>query len=74
MKKVDFVVRGMSCNHCKMAVEKEVSKVGGVKSVTAFPNEDKVTVEFDGPDSTIYVIKAAIDDAGYEVEEYSIAK
>lgn len=74
MKKVDFVVRGMSCNHCKMAVEKEVSKVAGVKSVTAFPKEEKVTVEFDGPDSTVVIIKAAIDDAGYEVEGYSSEK
>lgn len=68
MEKIDLKVTGMSCNHCKMAVEKEVSKISGVYLVVAFPKENKVTIEYDGNSSTLDTIKSAIDEAGYSVE------
>lgn len=68
MKRIDLKVTGMSCNHCKMAVEKEVSKIAGVSLVVAFPKENKVTIEYDGDDATLDSVKSAIDEAGYSVE------
>lgn len=67
MKK-ELKVIGMSCHHCKMAVEKEVGKLEGVISVIAFPKEDRVEVEYEDSKVTIDMIKEAIDDAGYTVE------
>ncbi|MGB9730710.1 MULTISPECIES: copper ion binding protein [Calditerrivibrio] len=68
MKKV-LKVTGMTCHHCKMAVEKEVGNVDGVISVVAFPKENMVEVEFDETKADLEKIKEAIDEAGYEVVE-----
>lgn len=67
MERIDLKVTGMSCNHCKMSVEKEVSKVNGVFLVVAFPKENKVTIEYDGNSSTLDSVKSAIEEAGYSV-------
>lgn len=66
MKK-ELKVTGMSCHHCKMAVEKEVGKIDGVLSVVAFPKENRVEVEFDESKATLEQIKEAIDEVGYSV-------
>ena len=34
----------MSCGHCKAAIEKEVGKIEGVKSVVAEPTTKEVVV------------------------------
>ena len=68
MKK-ELKVTGMTCHHCKMAVEKEVGKLDGITSVVAFPKENRVEVEFEESKVSIEAIKEAIDEAGYTVEE-----
>ncbi|AEF93282.1 copper ion binding protein [Desulfotomaculum nigrificans CO-1-SRB] len=57
-------VEGMSCNHCKMAVEKAVKAVAGVESVQV--NLDKKEVVVNGSADRAQVAKA-IEEAGYEV-------
>ncbi len=57
-------VEGMTCNHCKMSVEKFVGRIDGVKSVTATPNENKVEIE---GDADIKAIKETIEKLGYRV-------
>ncbi|EKU47141.1 copper ion binding protein [Staphylococcus massiliensis] len=59
-------VDGMSCAHCKQAVEQSVGALQGVKKVTATPEKDEVVVSFEDP-ASINGIKGAIEDAGYEV-------
>jgi len=59
-----FSVPGISCDHCKHAIEGEVATVAGVDSVTVDVPTKVVTVEGDAPDTAIV---AAIDEAGYEV-------
>ena len=34
IKKETYIVEGMSCNHCKMAVEKEVKALPGMLAAT----------------------------------------
>jgi copper ion binding protein len=59
-----FSVPGISCGHCKAAIEGEV---GGVEGVTLVEVDiDAKTVRVHG-DATDDAIVAAIDDAGYEV-------
>jgi copper chaperone CopZ len=60
-----YVVAGMSCAHCKAAIETEVSCVAGVVSVDASPESKLVVVRGDSLDDD--AIRAAIDEAGYEV-------
>lgn len=59
-----YVVPGMSCGHCKAAIEDEVSRVPGVVRVVADPDTKHVVVEGDVDDAAV---RAAIDEAGYDV-------
>jgi copper chaperone CopZ len=59
-----YLVPGMSCSHCEVAVTEEVTKVHGVAAVEVDLAAKIVRVrgtELDGD-----AIVAAIDDAGYD--------
>lgn len=55
---------GMSCDHCKVAVTDEVSKVAGVTAVDVDLETKLVRVNGAGIDAAAIV--AAIDEAGYD--------
>ena len=59
-----YSVPGISCGHCKAAIEGEVAKVEGVASVTVDVDARTVTVEGAAADPAV---RAAIDEAGYDV-------
>lgn len=59
-----YAVPGISCNHCKTAIEGEVGNLDGVSSVTVDIDTRTVTVEGEATDQAIH---AAIDEAGYDV-------
>ena len=59
-----YTVPGISCDHCKHAIEGEVADVSGVDSVVVSVTDR--TVEVDGW-ATDDAIRAAISEAGYEV-------
>lgn len=61
---ITYTVRGMSCGHCKAAVEEEVGRVPGVDSVTADLDTKLVVVRGEGLDDR--ALRVAIDEAGYE--------
>lgn len=67
MSTLNLTVNGMSCNHCKMTVEKAVAAVKGVVSAVVDLQARKVTIEHNGAD--IAEIKKAIDNAGYGAED-----
>ena len=58
-----YSVPGISCDHCKSAIEAEVAKVDGVNNVEVDIDGKSVLV-VGGDDAAI---RAAIDDAGYDV-------
>jgi copper ion binding protein len=60
-----FTVPGMHCSHCVASVEEEVSTVAGVESVVV--DLDAKRVEVTGIALDDAAIRAAIEDAGYEV-------
>ena len=60
-----YVVPGMHCGHCVAAVEGEVSAVPGVESVTVDLETKRVDVAGETLDDA--AIRAAIEEAGYEV-------
>ena len=59
-----YSVPGISCGHCKAAIESEVGAVPGVSAVEVDIGARTVTVEGDAVEEEIV---AAIEDAGYEV-------
>ena len=60
-------VEGMSCNHCKMAVEKAVKSLPGVSGAVADPDSGSVRVTYDPGVVGIDKIATAIDRSGYKV-------
>jgi copper chaperone CopZ len=58
-----YSVPGVTCGHCKNAIEGEVAAVDGVSSVVV--DIDAKTVAVEGGDDV--AIRAAIDEAGYDV-------
>jgi copper chaperone CopZ len=64
MSTIVYEVPGISCGHCKAAIEGEVAKVEGVDAVEVSIDDKTVTVSGSAADAAI---RAAIDEAGYEV-------
>ena len=64
MRRHVFEVPGISCGHCKTAIETEVADVLGVERVAV--DVERKLVEVEGLASEAAVV-AAINDAGYEV-------
>lgn len=60
-----YSVPGVSCAHCKHAIEGEVSQVQGVESVTVDVEAKTVTIVAEPLNEQAII--AAIDEAGYEV-------
>ena len=59
-----YLVAGMSCDHCRVAVSAEVGGVGGVAAVEVDLDAKLVRVRGDDVDDAAVV--AAIDEAGYD--------
>jgi len=60
-----YSVPGVSCEHCRSAIAKEVEPLAGVTSVTVDLERKLVTVRGDGVDDA--AVRGAIDEAGYDI-------
>jgi len=60
-----YTVPGMSCGHCRAAITAEVERVAGVTSVDVDLDAKRVTVAGEQLDDA--AVRAAIDEAGYDV-------
>jgi copper chaperone CopZ len=61
-----FIVAGMTCSHCEMAVTTELSKLDGVTRVAVDLATGTVVTE-SVETLPLDLVAAAIDDAGYEL-------
>lgn len=59
-----YTVAGMTCDHCKHAVSRELGSVAGVTAVEVDLGTKLVTVT--GDDLSDEALRAAIEEAGYE--------
>ena len=59
-----YRVPGISCDHCKHAIEGEVAKLSDVEQVVVDVERRSVTVVGGAEDDAV---RAAIDEAGYDV-------
>ena len=67
MTETRFEVTGMSCGHCKAAVEGELNRLSGVKMANADIERGTVEVSYDEGTVTTEDLKGAIEEAGYTV-------
>ena len=59
-----YLVPGMTCSHCRVAVTAEVTQVPGVSAVEV--DLDSKLVRVHGNDVDAAALVAAIDEAGYD--------
>ena len=64
---VTYSVPGISCEHCRTAITKEVSGVDAVEAVEV--DLDRKLVAVRGAGFSDAAVRAAIDEAGYDVED-----
>jgi copper chaperone len=67
MEKKVLTVEGMSCGHCKAAVEKVVTALTGVVLAEVDLAAKTLSVEYDAEQTTLEEIKEVVDDAGFTV-------
>jgi copper chaperone len=65
LEQQSYSVPAASCEHCRVAITSEVSQVTGVSSVDVDLAGKRVTVT--GSDVDDAAVRAAIDEAGYDV-------
>ena len=61
----DYTVSGMTCSHCVLSVDEEVSEVAGVDAVEVDLTTGRLRVS--GAGFSDEAVKNAVADAGYEV-------
>jgi len=66
---ITLKVSGMSCGHCKEAVERSIGVLPGVSKVEANVKDGKVEVSYNTSEVSLDDIKKAVEDAGYDVED-----
>ncbi|MFA5385223.1 MAG: cation transporter [Eubacteriales bacterium] len=64
---VSLKVSGMSCMHCRAAVQDALAGVAGVKSAEVNLDQGKATVTFDPEVATVDKMREAIKQSGFEV-------
>lgn len=62
-------VKGMSCDHCKMAVEGALTGLDGVSAAAADLNTGNVEVTYDEAKVSFANMKEAVEDQGYDVAQ-----
>jgi copper chaperone len=66
MDELSYAVPGVSCEHCRSAIATEVARVEGVADVDV--DLDRKVVVVRGAGLVDADLRAAIDEAGYDVE------
>ncbi|ATH61772.1 copper chaperone CopZ [Staphylococcus pasteuri] len=61
-------VEGMSCDHCKNAVESALAKINGVSAAEVNLDNGQVRVDYDEDKVQLSDMKDAIEDQGYDVK------
>jgi copper chaperone len=60
----EYVVHGMTCQHCVLSVREEVGEVAGVQDLDVDLASGRLVVRGDVDDAAV---RAAVAEAGYEV-------
>ena len=68
MNKVTFSIPDISCGHCTSYIEKGLSAIAGVQSVSSSIENKTTTVEFDDTINVSQLIEE-LDNIGFEAEE-----
>ncbi|MCR3922862.1 MAG: copper ion binding protein [Firmicutes bacterium] len=66
--KLTLSISGMTCNHCKMRVEKALKTLEGVENVKVDVAAGRAEVEYDAAKLSGDELKTVVTEAGYDVQ------
>lgn len=69
METITLNAPDISCGHCVATVENAVSKIDGVRSVSANADSKDVNVTYDASQTDVSAITAALEKAGYPARQ-----
>ena len=64
MEKATLSIPNISCDHCVMAIQRELGEIDGVSKVEGDPTAKKITVEWDAP-AALEKIKSTLKEINY---------
>ena len=67
METIQLNIRGMTCNGCVNSVKNVLQKPPGVTGVEVSLEKNRATVTYDPAQANTAQLKAAVEDAGYDV-------
>jgi copper chaperone len=67
METITFNVKGMTCNGCVASVTRVLKAVPGVDNVAVTLSPGAAKIDFDAAKTSAPALKAAVEDAGYDV-------
>lgn len=68
MKTVNYIIKGMNCNHCVTAVDKALSNCAGVLDVKISLENEQANLQIDESHFKVEDAKVAVKNAGqYEL-------
>jgi copper ion binding protein len=67
MTQTTLKIRGMTCNHCVMRVEKALKAVPGVRDARVDLQKAEAVVSYDETSPSLEKMADAVKDAGYAV-------
>lgn len=74
IQQANFEISGMTCTGCEEHIKHAVAQLPGFIEATANYEKSKATVKFDKSKTDIDNVMAAINETGYKVTDYKIAK
>ncbi len=66
MAKAIIKIEGMSCDHCRMTIEKQLNSIEGVKDATVSLEKKNAEIEYDDTKVNLEQLKKAIEEVGYK--------
>ncbi len=66
MERVQFTVKGMTCDNCVNSVTKALKGVEGVRAANVSLADERAQVTYDAEKTSTEALKAAVKEAGYE--------
>lgn len=67
MATITFTAPDISCDHCKHAIETDLSAAGGVRDVQVAIAPKQVVIDYDERVTGPEALRAALDESGYPV-------
>ena len=67
MEKQTLIIPNISCGHCVMSIQNELTELEGIAKVEGDPDNKRITVEWEAP-ATLAMVKDKLKDINYPAD------